>query len=227
MPQLQLPFFPAGLTPITNEIAFQCAAGRVCYFSGHLPVFQHEKKDLKSFRLFTSQLIVNKTARQADIAEAFQVPLATVKRYLKVYRERGPAGFYEQPRRRSASVLKGEVHQRAQELLEEGKSVPEVAQEVKVLPNTLHKAIRAGRLHAVKKNADGGGGSAQQQERAQRGRQRGADGLCGHPVAGARGGSAGGAGAGADRLRGGAGYSAGGRVAGRAGAAGGGTARAQ
>jgi hypothetical protein len=151
MPQLQLPIFPPGLTPITNEIAFQREDGRVVYFYGHLPVFQHEESDLKSFRLFTSQLIVNGTVRQGEIARAFQVPLATVKRYVKVHRQHGTAGFFQPPRRRSATVLTPEVKQQAQALLDAGKSVPEVGRQIGVAGNTLHKAIRAGRLHAVKK----------------------------------------------------------------------------
>jgi len=43
------------------------------------------------------------------------------------------------------------VKQQAQALLDEGQSVAEVAQAVQVLPNTLHKAIRAERLHRPKK----------------------------------------------------------------------------
>jgi transposase-like protein len=50
-------------------------------------------------------------------------------------------------RRRSASVLKAETQARVQALLDTGKSVPEVGRELNLLPNTLHKAIRAGRLH--------------------------------------------------------------------------------
>jgi len=114
-------------------------------------VFQHEEKDVKSFRLFTSQLIANRTVRQRDIVQAFKVPLGTVKRYMKVHRESGAEGFFRQPRRRGATVLTAEVQQRAQQLLDEGQSVPEVAVEIKVLSNTLHKAIRAGRLHSTKK----------------------------------------------------------------------------
>ena len=53
---MQLPIFPPGVTPITSEIAFQCEEGKVCYFNGHLPVFIHDKKELATFRLFTSQL---------------------------------------------------------------------------------------------------------------------------------------------------------------------------
>jgi hypothetical protein len=48
-------------------------------------------------------------------------------------------------------VLKGEVLERAQACLDQGQSVPQVAQEVKVLGNTLHKAIRAGRLRPPQK----------------------------------------------------------------------------
>jgi transposase-like protein len=115
-------------------------------------VFQHAEQDLKSFRMFTSQLVTNGTVKQKDIVRAFGVPLITVKRSAKLYRERGPEGFFQpKVRTQPGRVLKGEVLQRAQQLLEEGHSVPEVSRELGVLANTLHKAIRAGRLPAVKK----------------------------------------------------------------------------
>src|SRR5260370_25253383 len=117
MPQLQLPIFPQGLTSITEDLAFQREDGKVVYFHGMMAVFQHDEKDLKSFRLFTSQLIANGTGRQRDIVRAVGVPLATVKRYMQVYHERGSAGFFRAPRRRSASRLAPEVKQRAQALL--------------------------------------------------------------------------------------------------------------
>jgi hypothetical protein len=50
-------------------------------------------------------------------------------------------------------VLKGPVLERAQQLLDETRTVPEVAAELKVLPNTLHKAIRAGGLRTRQKTA--------------------------------------------------------------------------
>src|SRR5947209_18768250 len=144
MPQLQLPIFPAGVTEINRQIAVQKEAGRVCYIHGHLPVFQHEEQDVRSFRMFTSQMIV----------KTFGVPMITVKRYMKLYRDSGAKGFYEaKPQHSSASVLKGKVLEQAQQLLDEGRSVPEVAAELEVLTNTLHKAIRAGRLRGSQKKA--------------------------------------------------------------------------
>ena len=151
MPQLQLPIFPDGLISITEDLAFQREDGKVVYFHGLMPVFQHGERDLKSFRMFTSQLIANGTVRQRDIVHAFGVPLATVKRYMKLHREQGAAGFFRPPRRRSASVLTLEVRQRVQACFDEGKSVPEVSREVSVAPDTLRKAIQAGRLHVFKK----------------------------------------------------------------------------
>jgi transposase-like protein len=151
MPQIQLPIFPVGTTHINSLIAFDFQDGKVTYLNGHLPVFQHAQDDVAAFRLFTCQLVVNGTVTQAEVARAFHVPARTVKRYVKRYREGGAKSFFETPRRRSGSVLTGEVKQRVQELLDEGCSVPAVAARLDVLPNTLHKAIRSKRLHPPKK----------------------------------------------------------------------------
>lgn len=151
MPQLQLPFFTPGHTSITEDLSVQREDGKVVYFHGMMPVFQHEEEDLRTFRMYTSQLIANGMVRQGDIVRAFKVPLATVKRYMKVHREKGAKGFFQEPRRRGAAVVTSQVRQRAQELLDEGKSIPEVAQELEILADTLRKAISAGRLHAAKK----------------------------------------------------------------------------
>ncbi len=147
MPQMQLPMFPAGVTEINNRVAVEAKDGKVCYVHGHLPVFQHGETDVRSFRMFTSQMIVSGTVKPKEIVETFGVPMVTVKRYMKVYREHGAKGFYEtKARHSSASKLGGETLERAQQLLDEGRSVPEVAEELNVLGNTVHKAIRAGRL---------------------------------------------------------------------------------
>ena len=94
MPQLQLPIFPAGAEQINRNIAVQCKDGMVVYVHGHLPVYQHAEGNLKTFRYYTSQLIDSGAAKAGEIAKAFGVPLATVKRYVKVYREEKEDGFF-------------------------------------------------------------------------------------------------------------------------------------
>src|SRR5580700_2133852 len=99
MPQVQLPIFPAGSVEINRELACRVEGEQVIYFNGHLPAFSHAKSDLASFRLFTSQLIVAGSATQGHVAKAFGVPLVAIKRATKLYRERGPAGFFVSARR--------------------------------------------------------------------------------------------------------------------------------
>src|SRR6266705_2597229 len=117
MPERQWPIFPTGVIEINSSIAVQKEEGQVWYIHGHLPVFHHDEEDVGSFRMFTSQMIVNGTVKPKEIV----VPSITVKRYVKVYRDHGAKGFYENKRRQSsASVLKGTVLERARTLLNEG-----------------------------------------------------------------------------------------------------------
>ena len=146
MPQVQMPVFPAWTTKITAELAFEKREGKVVYFNGHLPVFIHGQEDLGAFRLYTSQLIINGTASQGQIVEAFGVPLVTVKRCVKRLREKGAGAFFKAPERKAGSKLTPERLVQAQARLDEGWSVPAISQELGVLKSTLHKAIDDGRL---------------------------------------------------------------------------------
>jgi transposase len=151
MPQVQMPLFPEGTTPITEELAFARQGEQVVYFNGHLPVFTHAASDLASFRLFTTQLIVNGTASQGDIVKAFGVPITTVKRCCKRYRERGAGAFYKAAERREGRRLNAQRLVQAQALLDQGVGVPEISRQLDILPTTLHKAIDDGRLKQFKK----------------------------------------------------------------------------
>lgn len=147
MPQMHLPLFPDGVEHITAELAFEKRDGQVTYFNGHMPVFIHAEEDTATFRMITAQFCINGNAKQADISRAFGITLISVKRAVKRYRQRGPAGFYEEPRRRGPAVLTEPVLQQAQARLSEGVETSAVAEQLGVKRDTLAKAIRAGRLH--------------------------------------------------------------------------------
>jgi hypothetical protein len=151
MPQVQLPLFPVGTTAITPELAFARRDGQVVYFNGHLPVFTHPAEDLASFRFFTTQLIVNGSATQGQIVKAFGVPLSTVKRYCRHYREHGARAFFKPAARRQGHRLTPERLVQAQAMLDEGQSVPAISAQLNILASTLHKAIDHGRLKQFKK----------------------------------------------------------------------------
>lgn len=140
-----------GTTEINEVLAFERRGDQVVYYNGHLPVFTHEVKDLASFRFFTTQLIHNGTATQGQIVNAFGVPLTTVKRCCRRYRERGAEVFYKPAARRRGHRLSPEVLRQAQGLLDQGWAVPRMSAELDILPTTLHKALDDGRLERGKK----------------------------------------------------------------------------
>jgi transposase len=153
MPQLQLPMFPVGVTPVTADLAFKNEEGNITYFYGSLPVFSHPKDDTQSFRMITAQFCVNGSTLQSDIVRAFGIPNISVKRAVKLYREEGPKGFYKIKKGRGPSVLTPSVVKQVQQLLDEQEEIADIALKLDIKADTLSKAIRAGRLHKPQKKA--------------------------------------------------------------------------
>jgi hypothetical protein len=151
MPQLQLPIFSEEIQHLTSEIGFRCQGGQVTYFNGQLPIFTHAQGDMPMFRTITSQWMDQGLVKQSEVARTFGVPLRSVKRYLSIYRAKGLPGLYAPKPRRRGHKLTAERLVEVQEKLHQGLSVPQISEEVGILPSTLHKAIDAGRLQQFKK----------------------------------------------------------------------------
>jgi hypothetical protein len=137
-----LPVFPEGVTLITSVLGFEKRDGQVHYFHGTIPIFTHTEDDIRSFQMFTSQLAVNGNCKQMDIVRAFGISVISMKRAVKLYREKGPSGFFQkrkavkQPRMLTSSMLA-----KAQALLDEGKTRSEAAEELKIKPDTLQPSL--------------------------------------------------------------------------------------
>ena len=175
MPQMQLPFFPEGTTEINANLGFIRRGNQVTYIYGHLPIFQHEVEDIRAFRMMISQIYLNGSAKQSEISRAFGVSKISVKRAVKICRKKGVSGFYEEARRRGAAVLKPSVLEEAQQLLDNGVEVPDVADKLGIKKDTLRKAVNSGRLHKfIKKTACLAGGATSARPRG------GRAGDCGH-----------------------------------------------
>ena len=142
-----LPFFPTGVTHITPELAVKKEDGWVTYFNAFMPVFRHEEKDIRSFKMITSQFYVMGVTKQADIVRAFGVKPLLVKRSVKLFREKGPQGFFEAKGSRGPGVLTKPVLEQVQELLDQGASPSEISQRFGLKVDTVRKAILHGRLY--------------------------------------------------------------------------------
>ena len=146
MAQLQLPVFPEGVTQLSADLGVSCREGRVSYFYGSLPVFTHDAQDVKSFRMFTSQLYLDGKVKQSTLVRVFGVSAISVKRAVKLYEQEGPGGFWRARPTRGPSVLTPSVLRQAQEQLDQGQELREVAEQLQVKYDTMQKAVRAGRL---------------------------------------------------------------------------------
>lgn len=94
MPQTRLPFFPDDIELINNYIGVKRQNGIIYYFNGAMPVFQHVEADYASFRLFTTQLVVNGNVKQAEIVRAFGVSPSSIKRWVRKYKKNGSEVFF-------------------------------------------------------------------------------------------------------------------------------------
>lgn len=149
--QQQLPIFPAGVTEISKSLSFKRENNEIVYFSYSMPIFTHAANDLATFKMITSQFYVTGNATQAEISRAFGVSLISLKRSVKLYREKGPQAFYARRNTRGASVLTKEVLLACQERLDALLDISDIALEFGIKKNTLQKAISTGRLHEIKK----------------------------------------------------------------------------
>ena len=85
---------------LNADLAYRCDTGEVVPFHGQLRVFTRTQSDLASFRMVTRQLIVQGSVTTWPVQRAFGVPLVSIKRGTKLYRDRWAAGFFaSQPRR--------------------------------------------------------------------------------------------------------------------------------
>lgn len=151
MPQMVLPIFPKGSTKITDELTFEERDGRVTYFHGMMPVFSHATDDIRSFRMITSQFCALGNAKQVEIAKTFRIPIITVKRGVKLFREKGTAGFFAPRPTRGPRVLTDEVIAEVQQKLDEGLHPSTVSDQLGLKRDTVRKAIASGRLHRPSK----------------------------------------------------------------------------
>jgi hypothetical protein len=150
--QLHLPIFPAECQMLGERLAVVERDGVVWYFHYDMPVFSHAADDLASFRMFTSSLCDKGQCKLVDVERAFSVTAISVKRALKQYRAHGAKSFFVSRRPTVVPrVLKGELLQQVQALLDADHPPRAIEDRLGVKADTIRNAIEDGRLHRPKK----------------------------------------------------------------------------
>jgi len=141
------PVYPADTKMINSNIGIKTVGLKVMYFNSGGPIYEHDTADYQSFRYITSQMIALNQVRQVEIIAFFKVSKESVIRWSKKYREKGAKGFFGTKKvSKRGNVLTETVLQQAQDMLNRGKTLIEIGQELNIKPDTLQKGIQSGRL---------------------------------------------------------------------------------
>ena len=145
--QLLLPLFPSQTTLINNYLGVFTKDDTVYYLHSGVPVYTHDKEDLKSFRYITSQLIDAKRCKASEVAKTFGIRENLIYHYLKIYREYGAEGIFAEEKRGGKShKITGSRLLRIQKKLDAGKSNNCIAKEEKISEGSIRYALKAGHL---------------------------------------------------------------------------------
>jgi len=145
--QLLLPLFSQEVRLINTHLGFFEKDKVVTYLHVGVPIGNHLADDLKGFRCHTSRLINVGLCSQSDIVKAFGVSFDSVRKSLRLYQEKGEAGFYEQGRqsRICHTMLPSRII-RIQEMLDKGMSNYAIAKKEGISEGTIRYSLEKGRL---------------------------------------------------------------------------------
>lgn len=146
MKQGILPLIPSGTNRIDGLFSVSRGTKDVIWFQGCQPIRVHPVDDHPSQRAMMAFLHEHGSVSQARLARALGVHAHTVLACVRLYRQKGDAGFYEPTRVRGAEVMTSETLERCRVLLLEGRSRSDVAATVGVRKCNIDKAIQKKQL---------------------------------------------------------------------------------
>jgi transposase len=172
--QPRLALLPPGAELLSSELAVARQEGRVILFNGGGPVLAFDEEDVEGRRLAAALVVqpdVNLASAEA-VAEGLGISRSMVFAYRRRYAEGGPASLLTQRSGpKGPHKLEGERAERAQALLDEGKSNREVARAVEMSEGGIRLALRKGRLVRSPRPGVGRSGSRGPRQRNEEDRQ--------------------------------------------------------
>ncbi len=147
MGQLLLPIFPHDTCMITLTLGVREQDSFVFYLHSGMPIFSHEKGDLKKFRYITSNLILQGLCTNQDIVDTFHVSTDSVRRWKNLLHDKGEQAFFiDETRHGWSHKLLPDVLLRIQGKLNAGQSVNSIAKEEGLSESGIRAATKDGRL---------------------------------------------------------------------------------
>ena len=146
MIQQILPLIPHGASSLNKNLSIIRENGNIRYFYCGVPIAVHDENDSSSFKREICQLITNGICRNIEVVRVFGVSKTSVKRWLKMFREKGEGAFFTVRSGRGPGILVEPLKTELQNLLDSGMSISESAHKLGIKYDTVRKAVKDGRL---------------------------------------------------------------------------------
>jgi len=148
--QMHLPVQPAGAQEINAVLAMVQRDEKVAYFASGVPLFVHRADDAVGRRVAAVQMMELGLARQNELSATLHVDRTTLYRQQRKVKAHGVLGVVDGPRGpRGPHRFTADKRQRVEALLQEGVSIRQAAQRVRVTEGTIRHAMRRGELHGA------------------------------------------------------------------------------
>lgn len=148
MPQLALPGFPEGTSPINATVSVLRRGGRRVWLAWGIEIFAHPEDDRGSFKVIVSALMRGGLVRASEFEKSeFRIAHRTLMNWGKLYDAQGSRAFFRgiRPQCGGAVMTEAKVAE-CRRLLDDGLAVAEAARRAGVGDSTLRKALRRGAI---------------------------------------------------------------------------------
>lgn len=145
--QTHLPLVPPEAIEINDTVCLLEEGGRTAYFAAGVPLFCHASDDAVGRRVAAAQIATLGLARRVELAAALGVDRVTLYRQQRKFEADGIGGLIDAKGGvKEPFKFKGELLQRGQQMLDEGKSRRATAAALGLSEGAIRYAIRKGWL---------------------------------------------------------------------------------
>jgi|SRR5690625_3890721 len=145
--QMQLPFFPEHTKLINATLGVRKDGDMIYYLHNGSPILCHEENNLNKYRFILGNLVEMRLCSCGELSKALGVPIRSVQRYAKTFREKGSDWFFHREEKRGqCHKLDAQMMEKAQQMLDEFIPTTQIARELGVTEGAIRYHLRTGRL---------------------------------------------------------------------------------
>lgn len=145
--QMQMPFFPSTTKLVNATLGFYELDDMVYYLHNGSPIYCHHKDNISSYRYVCGNLVFNRLCSSSELAKALGVNKRNIERYAYKIKDKGTEHFFQKKDKRGQCYkMTSDVIEKAQQLINSGKSQVATAKELGISESSIRYHLRNGKL---------------------------------------------------------------------------------